>query len=54
MVKKSDAMLQREKWSEETMMHKPKHKNEGAIVRHSGLNGVYRQLTAPIAAVGFN
>jgi hypothetical protein len=33
MVEKSDAMRQHEKWIEETMKHKPKHKSEGLPVQ---------------------
>jgi hypothetical protein len=33
MVKKSDAMLQHEKWIEETMKHKPKHTKEGLPIQ---------------------
>ena len=33
MVKKSDAMLQHEKWIEETMKHKPKHIREGLPIQ---------------------
>jgi hypothetical protein len=33
MVKKSDAMLQHEKWIEETMKHKPKHAKEGLPIQ---------------------
>jgi hypothetical protein len=33
MIKKSDAMLQHEKWIEETMKHKPKHTKEGLPIQ---------------------
>ncbi len=33
MVKKSDAMLQHEKWIEETMKHKPKPTKEGLPIQ---------------------
>jgi hypothetical protein len=33
MVEKSDAMKQHEKWIEETMKHKPKHKREGLPIK---------------------
>jgi hypothetical protein len=33
MVKKSNAMLQHEKWIEETMKHKPKHTKEGLPIQ---------------------
>jgi hypothetical protein len=33
MVKKSDAMLQHEKWIEDTMKHKPKHTKEGLPIQ---------------------
>jgi len=33
MMKKSDAMLQHEKWIEETMKNKPKHSREGLPIQ---------------------
>jgi hypothetical protein len=33
MIKKSDAMLQHEKWIEETMKHRPKHSREGLPIK---------------------
>lgn len=33
MVEKSDAMRQHEKWIEETMKRKPKHKREGLPIQ---------------------
>ena len=33
MIKKSDAMLQHEKWIEETMKHRPKHSREGLPIQ---------------------
>ena len=33
MIKKSDAMLQHEKWTEETMKHRPKHSREGLPIK---------------------
>ena len=33
MVEKSDAMKQHEKWIEETMKRKPKHKREGLPIQ---------------------
>lgn len=33
MVKKSDAMLQHEKWIEETMKNRPKHSREGLPIQ---------------------
>jgi hypothetical protein len=52
-IEKSDAMKQHEKWIEETMKRKPKHKREGLPVQPIHALAVLMILLALTVVIGY-